>query len=237
MGKSQSSSPSTQDDSFIIQFAKNNNGRTQSTDVCPKRVIFISLIGLYQSYQQCPPHVLRSALLILPLKKEWIHSPSQYVTELHSASGGLIRCDTSSQELFELIKWKDTQGLVFWGRDIYDDQDNESLGLVHPFWQFVSHQLTLLYDPITSRNYEPLRLDPTALDVYEDVEVNSNDILLELYFVGLNYKCVKAILNTSNPEAFRVITSYHHARHEYVRINGMGGCDDGSEWWVAQDYL
>eukprot|EP01084_Bolivina_argentea_P272572 464127_1 len=226
--KQQASRPKN-DETFIIEFSKNHNVNAQSPQaMCHKRVIFISLIGLYLSYQQCEPHVLYSALLILPLKKEWIHSPSQYAAQLLYASSGLIRCDTASQELFKLIKWKDSQGLVFWAKD-HLNNEKESADLVHPFWHFVSNKLVSMYDPITSQHYKPLILDTIALHKNK-----------ELCVVALNYERVKAIFNTSNPESFRVITSYH----PFVSVYAQQQMDDdadssvnNSEWWIISDYL
>ena len=53
-----------------------------------RRLVFISLNGLYESWTDCPFAQMYSALLILPLKKEWIYSPKKYKKELklHFAS-------------------------------------------------------------------------------------------------------------------------------------------------------
>eukprot|EP01083_Nonionella_stella_P312179 1115726_1 len=98
-------SSSKTNDAFIINHHRNNtvNDPSSSLDALShKRVIFISLIGLYQSYKKCPAHILYSSLLIMPLKKEWIQYPSQYMELLRSASSGLVRNDADGQDLFEL---------------------------------------------------------------------------------------------------------------------------------------
>eukprot|EP01083_Nonionella_stella_P312180 1115727_1 len=214
MGNKQPTVTSMEDnDAFIIKFNRNN---TINDALCQKRVIFISFIGLCQSYRKCPPHILYSSLLIMPLKKEWIHHPSKYMELV----------DTYGQELFELIKWKDSQGLVIWARDEYRTT-HQSYDLVHPFWQFVSEILVSLYDPITSQCYKPLILD---------VDNVSSDILAELYFKSLSYECMKTILNASNPDSFLVVTSYNDVAmppFEYVKTL----VDDCDEWYIASDYL
>eukprot|EP01084_Bolivina_argentea_P162356 282571_1 len=125
MGSAYSKSSTNENniDKFIIEFNKNNGNcaaDTYSVALCCKRVVFISLIGLFQSYKTCPSHVLYSSLLILPLRKKWVNSkdwPREYISELKSVSSGLIRDDIRSHAFFELIKWKNSQGLVIWANE------------------------------------------------------------------------------------------------------------------------
>lgn len=49
-----------------------------------RRVVFVSLIGLYQSWKDCPSVVLYSAVFILPLHRQWIYNPRKYEEELQS---------------------------------------------------------------------------------------------------------------------------------------------------------
>eukprot|EP01083_Nonionella_stella_P153800 494586_1 len=231
MGNKQPTVTSMEDnDAFIIKFNRNN---TINDALCQKRVIFISFIGLCQSYRKCPPHILYSSLLIMPLKKEWIQYPSQYMELLRSASSGLVRNDADGQDLFELLKWKDSQGLVIWTQDEYQTSQQSSI-LVHPFWQFVSDILVSLYDPITSQCYKPLILDVDNVS-YKSDKIKMSDILTELYFKPLSYASMKTILNASNPDSFRVVTSYNDAvipPIEFVKTL----VDDCDEWYIASDY-
>ena len=55
-----------------------------------KRVVFVSLIGTYQTWENVPPHVLYPALIILPLKRKWLNHPDQYCDELKSHFAGEI---------------------------------------------------------------------------------------------------------------------------------------------------
>eukprot|EP01083_Nonionella_stella_P063882 166016_1 len=238
-------SSSKTNDAFIINHHRNNtvNDPSSSLDALShKRVIFISLIGLYQSYKKCPAHILYSSLLIMPLKKDWVHSPSKYMDQLHAASSGLILQDSESQELLELIKWKDSQGLVIWAQDEYRTPHPSYSDLVHPFWRFVSDKLVSLYDPITSHCCKPLILDVDDVS-YKSTKIKMRDILIELYFKPLSYECVKTVLNASNPDSFHVVTSYNEVRKppiEFVQMQMMD-CDpdaqSNDEWWVSPDYL
>eukprot|EP01083_Nonionella_stella_P002529 7267_1 len=238
MGNQHQSTTKKKSDAFIIQFNKRNipnrnQPPTSSTDLTSsKRTIFISLIGLARTYKNCPPHVLYSSLLILPLKRKWICS-SKYTDELEAASSGLLRNeDPSTKEFVELIKWKDSQGLVFWAKDDHETSSTQET-LVHPFWQHISKHLVSLYDPITCGTYKPLQ--------FVEDEQNA-DLLGELYFATLKFKSIKSILNHSNPKSFRVMTSYCESNiTDNVFINmKMTDPDDtqsSDEWWVSTDYL
>eukprot|EP01083_Nonionella_stella_P051158 135851_1 len=78
-------SKSTTNDSFIIKRIQQNrdidNDTVQST-LDQRRVVFVSLIGLYTSWKKVPPTILYTALLLIPLKKCWIYEPSEYINEL-----------------------------------------------------------------------------------------------------------------------------------------------------------
>eukprot|EP01083_Nonionella_stella_P002530 7270_1 len=232
MGNQHQSTTKKKADDFIIQFNKRNIPNcNQPTDLTSssKRTIFISLIGLALTWKNSPPHVLYSSLLILPLKRKWIYS-SKYMEELEAASSGLLRNeDPSTKEFVELIKWKDSQGLVFWAKDDRETSSTQE-NLVHPFWQDVSNHLVSLYDPVTSETYKPLQ--------FED-EQNA-DIVGELYFASLKFKSIKSILNHSNPKSFRVITSYCESNltdNAFINMKMMDDTQNSDEWWVSTDYL
>eukprot|EP01083_Nonionella_stella_P002531 7272_1 len=239
MGNTHHSITKQKTDAFIMQFNKSWCG-DQSTGVeinvsnrtsialemsCSKRVIFISLTGLAMTYRKCPPHVLYSALLIMPLKRKWIYS-SKYVTQLNAASSGLLRKDASTKEFVQLLKWKDSQGLVLWGKDEYETSSKQESNLVHPFWQEVSNHLVSLYDPITNGSYKPIQFD----------DEQKSDIVTELYFATLKFKSIKSILNHSNPKSFRVMTSYCESDNAFIRMETMDD-SESSEWWISPDYF
>ena len=58
---------------FIIKYNESfKNEWDHLNDDNSKRLVFVSLNGLYHSYYKCPPHLLYSSIFILPLKREWI---------------------------------------------------------------------------------------------------------------------------------------------------------------------
>ena len=50
-----------------------------------RRFVFISLIGLYQTYKTIPSFILYSSLFILPLKRDWIYKPQLYRAEIEAS--------------------------------------------------------------------------------------------------------------------------------------------------------
>ena len=83
----------SRNDRFIMNFQREyiqNNYHNiylpkQQTD--NRRICFVSILGIFKTWKKCPPHVLYSAILIVPLKKSWIEHPTKYENELES---GLI---------------------------------------------------------------------------------------------------------------------------------------------------
>ncbi len=73
---------------FIINHSQHNtkNDITDIKTFDERRKVFISLLGLIQSWQNCPSNVLYSAILILPLKLKWIYSSDKHLTELRTLS-------------------------------------------------------------------------------------------------------------------------------------------------------
>eukprot|EP01083_Nonionella_stella_P148420 469739_1 len=253
-----STSQTNTDETFIIEFNKNKNNCNSAADayhvaLCSKRVVFVSLIGLFQTYNTCPSHVLYSSLLLLPLRKKWVYSsdwPRKYISELKSVSSSLIRDDARSHHFFELIKWKDSQGLVIWAFEHQNKTHDVAIGemaLIHPFWKYVSQKLISLYDVAMSKNYEPLPLDTqywTQQIGMASTTTLVSDIIQELYFMPLNYACIKRIFDVSNPESFRVITHYcsnGSDHHEFVVMQRVIEDDSDvqtdDEWWISSDYL
>lgn len=64
-------------DSFFVKYLNKNRGNMEVMDDIStfdqKRQVFISLIGLFQTWTKMPSHVLYSAIFCLPLKREWIY--------------------------------------------------------------------------------------------------------------------------------------------------------------------
>ena len=49
----------------------------------PRRVVFVSLVGFYRTWQHVPTYILYSCLIILPLKRSWLN-PSDGADEPQS---------------------------------------------------------------------------------------------------------------------------------------------------------
>ena len=72
-------------DIFIKKYLKNyhsTNNVPDSVLMDMRRVVFVSLKGLYKTWKKCPIHVLYTSILLLPLKRDWIRNPTKHKTEL-----------------------------------------------------------------------------------------------------------------------------------------------------------
>eukprot|EP01084_Bolivina_argentea_P000916 1673_1 len=105
-------------DHFIINSKHNLKRNNESTiDIesilMHKRIIFISLIGLYNTWQQCPSHGLYSSVFFLPLKREYVYHACKHIQEI-KAHIPTFSDTTATKEFIEMLKWKDAQGSVLW---------------------------------------------------------------------------------------------------------------------------
>ena len=50
-----------------------------------RRLVFVSLNGLFNTWRSVPFHKLWTALVLVPLKREWIYYPSQYKNKLKTS--------------------------------------------------------------------------------------------------------------------------------------------------------
>eukprot|EP00484_Ammonia_sp_Unknown_P028377 CAMPEP_0197030028 /NCGR_PEP_ID=MMETSP1384-20130603/9343_1 /TAXON_ID=29189 /ORGANISM="Ammonia sp." /LENGTH=458 /DNA_ID=CAMNT_0042459303 /DNA_START=115 /DNA_END=1491 /DNA_ORIENTATION=+ len=186
-----------------------------------KRVVFVSLMGLYQSWRQCPSMILYSAVFLLPLKREWIYTAQKY--SIHHDFGHILQ----DPIFVKLLKWKDTQGLLFCMKDAVLQRDLDAVGEqkqdeaeqqaskleVAPFWRYLSLKLTALYDPVTGRKYQPLILDNSwwqSRYKLDDSQFTAtpHQIFLELHLLTMKFRSISEILHQSNPSSFNIVTLY-----------------------------
>eukprot|EP01084_Bolivina_argentea_P004295 8172_1 len=140
-------------DDFIIKFSATNNKTVNNEQLNDeRRLVFVSLIGLYQTYQNCTPMQLYYALFIVPLKRKWIYEPNKYQQEFTFLSQ--FQDTTKNEEFIQLLRWKDSQGTIFWMIDNYKnnkkDQHVNTVTATYtaaPFWKNLSKILVTLYDP------------------------------------------------------------------------------------------
>eukprot|EP01083_Nonionella_stella_P005986 17311_1 len=257
------SSKSKSSNDFIIKHSQRNNIKEPSdiTSVDLRRVVFVSLHGLSGTWEQCPSFVLYSAIFILPLKRHWLYFLSEYrkkePSRLEPELNIFLSLSKNDDDLIELLTWKDSQGLLFFGLDEYDHEQKhaDSESLVHPFWRHVSTQLSDLYDPVTQNKYSALQLDDkywTNSSLWNNrYEVKTSQVLTELYFATLKFKTMQEIIYQSNPntllpirfhhaDVYRSFTRYAIASDssvKYSRNKPQIGKQNNSEWWMASDYL
>eukprot|EP01084_Bolivina_argentea_P241586 405523_1 len=179
-----------------------------------KRVIFVSLMGLYQSWKSCPSTILYSSIFLLPLQKQWIYQKKH----CYQHDFGFVLQDN---DFIKLLKWKDAQGLVFWAKDkipITEFQKTMELSvantaqnispLVVPFWRYLSVKLSQIYDPIMGKNFAPLILNNTWWNNTYSGDISYLDIKKELCFLTMKFKTISEILQQSNP-SLNIVTVYH----------------------------
>ncbi len=75
---------STNPDQFIIEYNKNNNNKVTYSLLDNRRVIFISFVGLFNTFDQCPAVVLYSCLCVMPIKKKWIYQSLKHFNEINT---------------------------------------------------------------------------------------------------------------------------------------------------------
>eukprot|EP01084_Bolivina_argentea_P315269 546157_1 len=230
------SSPNADD--FIIRYHHNNKHNDEDVIAEERRIVFVSLTGLYDTWDQCPSSILYFALFILPLKRKWIYHPFKYRAEIeaHSICEGILR----TKEFVELLKWKDSQHLLFYMLD--DPPSRPENSLVSPFWSDLSAQLSALYDPITRSHYKPLKLDTRWWEQQTMQKnfkycVDSASVLFELYFVTMVFRCIQEIIYQSNPNSLLPVTSY---KNDNAAIRYANNVDPDIQmddtWWVSEEY-
>eukprot|EP01084_Bolivina_argentea_P164109 285353_1 len=213
-----------------------------------KRVVFISLIGLYRSwkFKNIPPLTMNDCLLLVPMKQIWIYQPSKYENELRTSFMSQITMfsDTAeTEEFFEMIKWKDQQGLVCWIKDYFTSDEfpmysskkdcypnhSDINPLISSFWYFLSTKLTTLHDPCTGNKYKPLILDSkwykNKYRFQSKYDVKSPAILTELYFLTMKYKTTQEIIYQSNPNLNPVISYGNNTKNIMKQTTNIGIVD------------
>eukprot|EP01084_Bolivina_argentea_P238171 400142_1 len=223
-------STSTKSDDFILKYnAFNNNIIDNASLVDQRRVIFVSFVGLFNTWRNCPSVVLYSSIFLVPLKEEWIYEPQKYATQIKLSCPSKILF-YEDKEFVDLLKWKNSQGLVFWAMNDFENiSENTDNNLVCKFWVDFNEKLQNLYDPITGGKYNsiPFKKDWWA-NVYNKTpehlskfEVNLPSILCELYFVQyyVKFRAIKEILYQSNPLSLNPVIAYNDYDWMYTTLS------------------
>jgi len=214
-----------------------------------RRIVFVSLIGAYQTWQQCSPNTLYSSIFLLPLKKKWIYDPTKHTLEIETHF--LIKHLSTNQfpqqllDFIEILKFKDKQGLAFWMLDEYEPISMEKESLIKPFWYSLSAKLCDLSCPISGKKYNPLQLnaewwrDETCFNhLTSKYDTAYTDILFEFYSLQMIFKSIQEIIYQSNPHSLCPVVRYGENGPVYVPVYPLNlQCDKKGEWWVAEDLL
>eukprot|EP01083_Nonionella_stella_P037001 100910_1 len=236
------------DDHFIVEFSHQYklNHTSAPQDIClfdDRRLVFVSLVGLFQTYQNCPPHMLHSALFVLPIKRDWLYHISHCTNRdecllLSSMDSGRFTLSETLQ-LLRLLRWKDSQHLLFC---MLDDHNTKTTDFVHSFWIYLSDMLCHLYDPIHKNGFKPLQFTEQwwrhhlllKRDVCdEQTAPDVNAIMTELYFLPMRFKTIREIIEQSNPKSLNVVTFYCEKKNMFKAM--QIGNDEGM-WYISTDY-
>jgi len=226
----------------------------------PKRLVFISIYGLFRTWKQCPSMSLYNAIFILPLKHEWIQFPALHQ---HEHEYNTLFQDYS---FLTLLRWKSHQQLAIFMLDNERDidlphQTQESM-MIAPVWRRLSVCLQSLHDPIANSKYcqlifdekywkneskackdnhdTPLFQDMLNLHMTEYC-VNWKDVLRELCFVTMKFKTIKLIIHESN-STLHVVTNYQPQLVDVMSADTNSSANKenelelGDNWWIADDY-
>eukprot|EP01084_Bolivina_argentea_P249991 418672_1 len=188
-----------------------NNISQQKIISDQRRVVFVSALGLYQTYLFCPAPILYSAIFILPIKKKWIYCPEQCKNEINKSiikTHTIFQNEAAWNNFTNLLKWKDRQNLMIWADN---ETFNDGETLVSEFWIQFSNKLITLYDPITKSRYNPIVLDRKwwQFDFDESkskYKTNRYKILKELVFPTKEFKPMMEIIYQSNPSLHPVVS-------------------------------
>eukprot|EP01084_Bolivina_argentea_P163554 284512_1 len=197
---------------------------------------------------------------MLPLKKKWILQYSKNKNELETKLINLVLPDLDTpnshengemNQFISLLKWKNSQGLIFWMLDEYNVSNDTP---IHSFWNYFSDCLIKLYDPITGKKYNPINIDPNYwkkkekfVGKYVD---NVASIIVELCGLTMKFNTIQEILFESNStlrpvkvyknvDPVSVSQSMIHEECESVEFqNNLFGDNNNKEnWYFAEDYM
>eukprot|EP01084_Bolivina_argentea_P065823 120000_1 len=237
-----SKTETSKNDDFIIKYSKKKIGSMPIENIDSRRVVFISLIGLYLTWKNMPIHSIYSCLILVPLKQQWLHDPKKYKKEIESSFVCNLNCLTDVSETIEfveLLKWKDGQGCVYW---MLDNYDYTSSHMIDPFWYYLSEQLSKLYDPTTRKTYNKINLNHKYWENKKQFvyNVNKSSVIGELYYLPMRFNCIKEILLDSNP-TLNIVKGYPnecriYTNKRYELFDEFENNENMNDWFISNDY-
>eukprot|EP01083_Nonionella_stella_P166126 554447_1 len=207
-----------QNDNFIENYLNHDPVQTiESLDV--KRLVFVNLRGLYESWRRVPSSLLYISIFILPLKQKWLYQPTKLAHELQQVFPAQCLDISAVKAFVALLRWKNNQGLIVWILDESEvDESEVHRNGTNPFvatvWHTLSALLMSLSDHIEDRHYDPLPFDETYWIQKEGFcskyDTTSKTVLAELYFVTMNASAMQEIVYQSNPNTLLPVIEYDH---------------------------
>eukprot|EP01084_Bolivina_argentea_P285185 488997_1 len=205
-------------ENFIIKHNANNKNLIKTAELLDqRRIVFVSIYGLYRTWKHVPSVQLHSAIILLPLQKRWLYDPIKYNKEICDFMN--VFEDMAEDTIFvDFLKWKDFQGCIFWMLDDFTYPVKHCKGkpvsteFTAPFWLHFSAQLVTLYNPLTRDTYKSLQVDENWWRQLNKSSLKFSDsillILQELFFLTMKYKQIQEIIYQSYPKSLNPITAF-----------------------------
>eukprot|EP01083_Nonionella_stella_P160493 524778_1 len=220
-----------------------------------RRLVFVSLIGLFRSWKSVSLPSMCSALLLMPLHRQCIYEPYKYRGDFNR----FLSSDTVEMQSFiDFLKFKDSQGLAVWMLDRCTPMCDDMDPLIDPFWYSLNQILTALVDPATGTRYSPLHLETKWWKhKCKSIDVRFSEILTELYLLSMKYRTMQEIIHQSNPNTLHPVVTYDESEthscnkmrwtkttssgiRSMYRTNDSNVNDtddnDNDTWWISEEY-
>mmetsp|Transcript_25325 Transcript_25325/g.40261 ORF Transcript_25325/g.40261 Transcript_25325/m.40261 type:complete len:290 (-) Transcript_25325:14-883(-) len=250
------------DETFFVNYCQRDGveQNIQHVDIewlHERRVVFVSVMGLFRSWRATPTYILHSCLVFMPFDREWLQNPG------HSRYAHLLLPGSEPEidDFVQFIRYKDQQAFVFWAGDEYETKpmneheektENEN-ALIAPFWRHVSQRLTNLYDPIRRTNYSPLKFElQNECAFASQYGVSRRSLMAEMYFVTLKHCSMQEIIYRSNPDSLNPMVAYcaqnvnrkqkwqkvaTETRFQSASTSGSNSNSSLlSDFWISSDY-
>mmetsp|Transcript_47799 Transcript_47799/g.76610 ORF Transcript_47799/g.76610 Transcript_47799/m.76610 type:complete len:258 (+) Transcript_47799:85-858(+) len=211
----------------------------------PRRLVFVSLSGLFRSYKQTPMILLYPAIFVLPIKRAWLDGKVR--DEFTDTFIGL-QDPAELEQFLHLLRWKDSQKLLFCQLDALDSDavPSSGQGMIASFWRDFS-------DRLVSLKLNALKLDDASIwkvgkrsaSAFQSAyNTTSLAVMTELMCLTMKYAPMQHIIYESNPSTLKPIVSYSvptSTRSESDTPSAaflpfkLNGSDD-SVWYISTDY-
>jgi len=216
------------------------NDEHHTLDDCSRRLVFVSLVGLYRTYRQCPMLLLYPALFILPIKCEDI-KPGAKLKSTIFAECSIFADKQRLREFLQLLRWKQSQGLLFCLLSEYHEESAAPQAPIAPFFLHCSRR----FKELSLNGLECTFSKPPHFQSKYGVEYS--EVLKELCVLTMRFATLQEIVFQSNPNTLNPITAYTPTcgtctianRADADNSNVFVACVIDRQpgvWWIANDY-